>query len=110
MSGAHLHWHIAPLPPGVPYHRQQARALMAENGVLDVDDSTLAALARSIRSRLQPAAPGTGRPASHLRGMIRAARKIRVAGSPRLYVLLKSLGLSGPRARAGLLEAEPRGR
>ncbi|MCX0273420.1 hypothetical protein NLM24_22545 [Nocardia zapadnayensis] len=29
-----LHWHIAPLPPGVPYREQQLHALMAENGVL----------------------------------------------------------------------------
>jgi diadenosine tetraphosphate (Ap4A) HIT family hydrolase len=51
-GNAHLHWHVAPLPPGVPYERQQYYALMAENGVLDVDDSSQADLARSIRSRL----------------------------------------------------------
>ena len=49
---AHPHWHIAPLPPGVPYHQQQFRALMAENGVLDVTERTQAALARAIRSHL----------------------------------------------------------
>ena len=51
-GNAHLHWHIAPLPPGVPYDQQQYYALMTENGVLDVDDSTQAALARAIRSQL----------------------------------------------------------
>jgi hypothetical protein len=51
-GNAHLRWHVAPLPAGVPYHQQQYRALMAENGVLDVDDSTQAALARAIRSHL----------------------------------------------------------
>jgi diadenosine tetraphosphate (Ap4A) HIT family hydrolase len=51
-GNAHLHWHIAPLPPGVPYHRQQYYALMAENGVLDVDASSQAALAREISSHL----------------------------------------------------------
>ena len=51
-GNAHLHWHIAPLPPGVPYHRQQYPGLMAENGVLDVDEGTQAALAQAIRSRL----------------------------------------------------------
>ncbi|MBX6749461.1 MAG: hypothetical protein IRY85_07255 [Micromonosporaceae bacterium] len=25
----HVHWHIAPLPPGLPYERQQFHALMA---------------------------------------------------------------------------------
>ncbi|MFB7191095.1 HIT family protein [Streptomyces sp. NPDC056178] len=33
-GNAHLHWHIAALPPGVPYEQQQFHALMAENGVL----------------------------------------------------------------------------
>jgi diadenosine tetraphosphate (Ap4A) HIT family hydrolase len=51
-GNAHLHWHIAPLPPGVPYDRQQYYALMMENGVLDVDDSTQASLAQAIRSHL----------------------------------------------------------
>jgi diadenosine tetraphosphate (Ap4A) HIT family hydrolase len=51
-GNAHLHWHVAPLPPGVPYERQQHYALMAENGVLDVDDSSQAALARAISSRV----------------------------------------------------------
>jgi histidine triad (HIT) family protein/ATP adenylyltransferase len=51
-GNAHLHWHVAPLPPGVPYDRQQYHALMTENGVMDVDDSAQAALARDIRNRL----------------------------------------------------------
>ena len=52
-GNAHLHWHIAPLPPGVPYRQQQLKALSAERrGVLDVDESSQAALARAIRSRL----------------------------------------------------------
>ena len=51
-GNAHLHWHVAPLPPGVPYDRQQYYALMAENGVLDVDDRSQTDLARAIRSRL----------------------------------------------------------
>jgi diadenosine tetraphosphate (Ap4A) HIT family hydrolase len=51
-GNAHLHWHIAPLPPGIPYRQQQFHALMAENGVLDVDESVQANLARTIRSHL----------------------------------------------------------
>ena len=51
-GNAHLHWHIAPLPPGVPYHQQQFYALMTENGVLNVDDASQAALAEQIRSHL----------------------------------------------------------
>jgi hypothetical protein len=49
---AHLHWHIAPLPPGVPYDQQQYYALMTENGILDVDDSAQAALAQEIKDYL----------------------------------------------------------
>jgi diadenosine tetraphosphate (Ap4A) HIT family hydrolase len=45
---SHVHWHIAPLPPGVPYPEQQHVALMHENGYLDIPDADLAALARSI--------------------------------------------------------------
>ncbi|WP_326822731.1 hypothetical protein [Streptosporangium sp. NBC_01756] len=33
-GNTHLHWHIAPLPPGAPYEEQQYHALMAENGVI----------------------------------------------------------------------------
>lgn len=51
-GNAHLHWHIAPLPPGVPYDQQQFHALMAENGVLPVADTEQAALAAAIGSRL----------------------------------------------------------
>jgi diadenosine tetraphosphate (Ap4A) HIT family hydrolase len=52
-GNAHLHWHVAALLPGVPYHQQQFQALMTENGVLDVDDATQAALAQRVRGHLQ---------------------------------------------------------
>lgn len=51
-GNTHLHWHLAPLPPGVPYEQQQLRALSAEHGVLDVDDASQAKLAQTIRSHL----------------------------------------------------------
>ena len=51
-GNAHLHWHLAPLPPGVPYEQQQFHALRSENGVLDLDDAAQAALAQAIRGRL----------------------------------------------------------
>lgn len=47
-GNAHVHWHVAPLPPDVPYEEQQFHALMAENGVLDVSDDEQAALAAAI--------------------------------------------------------------
>ncbi|MFD3915116.1 HIT family protein [Streptomyces sp. NPDC058603] len=48
-GNAHLHWHIAGLPPGVPYERQQYHALMAENGVLTASPEQNAALAERLR-------------------------------------------------------------
>jgi diadenosine tetraphosphate (Ap4A) HIT family hydrolase len=51
-GNAHLHWHVAPLPPGVPYDQQQYYALMQGNGILDVDDSTQATLTEAIKSHL----------------------------------------------------------
>ena len=51
-GNAHLHWHVAPLPHGVPYGQQQFHALMAENGVLDIADDDQRAIAAAIRQRL----------------------------------------------------------
>lgn len=51
-GNAHLHWHVVPLPPGVPCEQQQLRALSAEHGVLNVDDASQAELARTIASHL----------------------------------------------------------
>ena len=60
-GNAHLHWHLAPLPPGVPYREQQYHALMAENGVLDVSEDEQAALAQRIGDQLtQQSAPRRG--------------------------------------------------
>lgn|SRR5690606_10875797 len=33
-GNSHLHWHVAPLPPGTPYREQQFHALMSENGLI----------------------------------------------------------------------------
>ncbi|MBW6433373.1 HIT family protein [Actinoplanes hulinensis] len=51
-GNAHLHWHLAPLPPGVPYEQQQFHAVMAENGVLPIDSTAQADLADRIRGNL----------------------------------------------------------
>jgi histidine triad (HIT) family protein/ATP adenylyltransferase len=45
-------WHLAALPPGVPYHQHQFHAVLAENGVLSVGDASQAALAQCIREHL----------------------------------------------------------
>jgi diadenosine tetraphosphate (Ap4A) HIT family hydrolase len=52
-GNSHVHWHVAALPPGVPYDDQQFRSLMAETtGVLDLSDDDQAALARSLSAAL----------------------------------------------------------
>jgi ATP adenylyltransferase len=48
----HVHWHVAPLPPGVPYEEQQLEALSWDQGVLDLSDAEMAALAARIRAAL----------------------------------------------------------
>lgn len=54
-GNSHVHWHLAPLPPGVAYEEQQFRALMVEaKGYLDVPDEEQAALAYAIASKIPP--------------------------------------------------------
>ena len=48
-GNAHVHWHVAPLPPGVPYEEQQLRALMASTrGILDLSEEERTGLALAI--------------------------------------------------------------
>lgn len=48
-GNAHLHWHIAGLPSGVPYQQQQFHALMTEHGVLSVPQKEAASMAARLR-------------------------------------------------------------
>ncbi|MFG3137253.1 HIT family protein [Streptomyces sp. NPDC048211] len=48
-GNAHLHWHIAGLPPGVPYREQQFHALMTEHGVLALSPGQAASTAVRLR-------------------------------------------------------------
>ncbi|MEV4625809.1 HIT family protein [Micromonospora sp. NPDC049523] len=51
-GNSHLHWHIAPLPPGTPYAQQQFQALLAENGVIAWSDDQAAELGNLLRTAL----------------------------------------------------------
>ncbi|GAB4590317.1 HIT family protein [Nocardia sp. IFM 10818] len=51
-GNSHLHWHIAPLPPGVPYREQQFHALTTENGVLPWTHDQALDLAARLRAAL----------------------------------------------------------
>lgn len=47
----HVHWHLARLPPGVSFERQQLAALGTDLG-LELDDEELEELAGRIRAAL----------------------------------------------------------
>ena len=51
-GNSHVHWHIAPLPPGVPYGEQQFVALRVKNGILEIPHADMAALAARIRGAM----------------------------------------------------------
>ena len=51
-GNSHVHWHVAPLPPGVPVLQQQLEALRKEEGVLDLSQQEMAALAAKIGAAL----------------------------------------------------------
>ena len=53
----HVHWHLAPLPPGVPYERQQTAALDISRGILAIPDEEMASLAQSLRQELKRRGP-----------------------------------------------------
>jgi diadenosine tetraphosphate (Ap4A) HIT family hydrolase len=47
----HVHWHVAPLPPGVPFDQQQLAALDS-NRVLDLGDDDMSELAVRIHQAI----------------------------------------------------------
>lgn len=53
-GNSHVHWHIAPLPPGVDFHDQQLQALDISDGILDLSEQEMAQLAQNIRQKLLP--------------------------------------------------------
>ncbi len=53
-GNAHVHWHVAPLLPGVPYEKQQFAALIVETaGALKIPEEEKARLAKRIRKRIE---------------------------------------------------------
>ena len=51
-ANRHVHWHLAPLPPGVPYADQQLAALMKSRGLVALPAEESSRLAAAIRARL----------------------------------------------------------
>jgi len=56
-GGAHVHWHVVPLPPGVPYEEQQGAWASWSKGVLKIPPEEMASLARRIDRRLEQIYP-----------------------------------------------------
>lgn len=48
----HVHWHLAPLPPGVPYAEQQLAALAMSRGILALPADEMSHVATQIRQEL----------------------------------------------------------
>ena len=51
-GNSHVHWHLVPLPYGVPFKEQQLEALRIENGILDIPDNEMENLAGQIRQEM----------------------------------------------------------
>jgi ATP adenylyltransferase len=51
-ANSHVHWHLAPLPPGVPLEQQQFEALRLEKGILTLSEKEMANLADRIRQKM----------------------------------------------------------
>jgi histidine triad (HIT) family protein/ATP adenylyltransferase len=58
-GNAHVHWHVAPLPPGTPYAEQQFAAVMNSRGILAVTDADQADLAERLRGNIAAVRPAT---------------------------------------------------
>ena len=51
-GNAHVHWHVVPLPPGVPYEEQQGAWASWDRGVLEIPAGEMFDLAGRVGSRM----------------------------------------------------------
>ena len=51
-GGAHVHWHVVPLPPCVPYEEQQGAWAGWNSGVLKIPQEEMTSLAARINARM----------------------------------------------------------
>ena len=56
-GNAHVHWHVVPLPPGVPYEQQQGSWASWDMGVLEIPSEEMAHLAARIGRRIESIYP-----------------------------------------------------
>ncbi len=52
-GNAHVHWHVVPLPPGVPYEEQQGAWVNWRKGILDIPQEEMASLSKRIARRME---------------------------------------------------------
>ena len=52
-GNSHVHWHVVPLPPGVPYDEQQGNWARWSKGVLEIPPNEMAVLAERIGRRVE---------------------------------------------------------
>jgi histidine triad (HIT) family protein len=52
-ANSHVHWHIAPLPAGVPLEQQQYHALMHEHGTVHISPEERSRYAKQLREYLE---------------------------------------------------------
>ena len=52
-GNSHVHWHVVPLPPGVPYEDQQGSWTSWSRGVLKIPQEEMASLAARIGQRVE---------------------------------------------------------
>jgi ATP adenylyltransferase len=52
-GNSHTHWHVVPLPPGVPYEEQQGAWTSWSKGVLKIPAEEMASLAARIGQRVK---------------------------------------------------------
>ncbi|MEV4619858.1 HIT family protein [Asanoa sp. NPDC049573] len=55
-GNAHVHWHVAPLPPGTPYEKQQFAAVQSSLGVLPLTEQEQSVLAAELKKIIALAA------------------------------------------------------
>jgi ATP adenylyltransferase len=55
-ANRHVHWHLVPLPPGIPLEEQQLAALDPGRGVLELTEPEAADLAARLRAALESGA------------------------------------------------------
>lgn len=52
-GNSHAHWHVVPLPPGVPYDEQQGAWARWSKGILRIPKEEMASLAERIGRRVE---------------------------------------------------------